>query len=297
MSEDRFQREDPLRTDPIRNFSTTLRSDGWSGATGPTDPPGWMGSEGPAAAGRSTAWAYGGSTTVPSGSDFVLHGIRLGNAVIRDQMQRGQEFAEQLAAGLGAPAADLRQVLERMLRSYSGMYIDTTLLWMDLLFQVRIPTATSADAAPGIEPIPFPMLPGGDLRKVVERMLQAYSGMYIDSMLLWMDLLFPKKQPDNSSLKNKGTASVAVFSSRPTLCTLSLKPGAENQPLEACQLWSRDTTKPPLMDVSFQTGSDGKTFLLVRVPDNQPADLYLGVVCNRKTGEPLGDLAIEIRQP
>jgi hypothetical protein len=292
MSEDRFQRDDPLRTDPIRNFSTTLRSDGWSGSTGPTDPPSWMGQEG-----QEDPAAAGGSTAGPSFSQFGLHGIRLGNAVLRDQMQRGQDFAEQLAAGLGAPAADLRQILERMLRSSSGMYIDTTLLWMDLLFQLRIPTVTPADAAPGIGPIPFPMAPGADLRRVVERMLRAYSVMYIDSMLLWMDLLFPNKQTDNSSLKKEATASVSVISSRPTLCTLSLKPGAEAQPLEACQLWSRDTTKPPLMDVSFQTGSDGKPFLRVRVPDDQPADLYLGVVCNRTTGEPLGNLAIEIRQP
>jgi len=297
MSEDRFQREDPLRTDPIRNFSTTLRSDGWSGATGPTDPSDWMNQEGSAAAGGSTAGASGGSTGGPSFSQFGLHGIRLGNAVLRDQMQRGQEFAEQLAAGLGAPSADLRQLLERMLRSYSGMYIDTTLLWMDLLFQLRIPTVTPPDPAAGVGPLPFPLSPGADLRRVVERMLRAYSGMYIDSLLLWMDLLFPKQQPDNSSLKKEATASVAVFSSRPTLCTLSLNPGAETQPLEACQLWSRDTTKPPLMDVSFQTGSDGKRFLRVRVPDDQPADLYLGVVCNRTTGEPLGNLAIEIRQP
>jgi len=291
MSEDRFQREDPLRTDPIRNFSTTLRSDGWSSATGPTDPPSWMGQEG-----QEDPAAAGGSTAGPSFSQFGLYGVRLGNAVLRDQMQRGQEFAEQLAAGLGAPAADLRQILERMLRSYSGMYIDTTLLWMDL-FQLRIPKVTLADAAPGIEPIPFPMPPGGDLRRVVERMLRAYSGMYIDSMLLWMDLLFPKKKDDNSSLKQEATVSVAAFSLQTKRCTLSLRPGAETQPLEACQLWSRDTTKPPLMDVSFQTGSDGKPFLRVRVPDDQPADLYLGVVCNRTTGEPLGNLSVQIWQP
>jgi hypothetical protein len=314
MSEDRFHRDDPQRTDPIRNFSTTLRGDGGSGAApGPTAPPSWLGQD-PAAAGSpgSTAGSPGspaGGTGAPRGSDFVLHGIRVGNAVLQDQMQRGQSFAEQLAAGLAPPTADLRQVLERMLKSYSGMFVDSTLLWMDLLTPMRVPTVNPADPAGGAGPSPFPFpFPGTNpnLRAVVENMLRSYSNMYVDSMLLWLDLLSPRPPqppqppdpPDPNTLRPQPSPiPVTVFSARPTQVNLSLNPGAETQPLEACQVWSRDTTKPPLLDVSFQNGADGKPFLRVRVPDEQPADVYFGVVCNRTTGEPLGNLRVEIRQP
>jgi hypothetical protein len=235
-TDDRFRRDDPARTDPVRNFSNTLRPDDPT-----TAPPDWM-NEPPAGN------PIGGGTKSPTAgdtSDFVTHGVRLGYGLLHDQLHRGQRLAEQFSGGLGsvtAPATDMRQVMERMLKFYSGMYLETSLLWMDLLF----PTAPS-------KPGPSPDLKPSDI-------------------------------------------PVTISSLRPTLHTLKLDPGAESRPLEACQLWARDRAKPPLMDAAFAAGSDGKVFLRIRVPDDQPADTYLGVVCDRTTGEPLGTLSVEIRQ-
>jgi hypothetical protein len=227
-TDDRFRRDDPVRTDPVRNFSNTLRPDDPT-----TTPPDWMNQ--PPTPGTT-------GPTPGDTSDFVTHGVRLGYGILHDQLHRGQRLAEQFSGGLGtvtAPATDMRQVMERMLRFYSGMYLETSLLWMDLLF----PASNSSR---------------------------------------------------NSDLRSSDIP-VTIFSSRPTLHTLNLNPRAESHKLEACQLWSRDRAKPPLMDAAFASGSDGKVFLRVRVPDDQPADTYLGVVCDRTTGEPLGTLSVEIR--
>lgn len=255
MSAERFRRDDPERTDPIRNFSTTLRGDGRNGATAPTDPPDWLGEEATAAAGDPAR---------PGVSDFVGDGVRLGYDVLFDQMRRGQSFAAQHLGGFGAAvpnagpaaAADLRKIVERLLRSYSDMFLETTLIWIDLVLSVKPPEAPSPRWSPNAGRSP---------------------------------------ESPGSPASPAAPIPVTVFSSRPTRCDLKLDPGAEAQPLEACQLWARDTAKPPLLDVSFNTGSEGKVFLRVRVPDDQPADLYLGVVCHRTTGEPLGTLAVEIR--
>lgn len=241
-TDDRFRRDDPARTDPVRNFANTLRPDDPT-----TAPPDWM-NEPPT---PGTAGPTPGDT-----SDFVTHGVRLGYGLLHDQLHRGQRLAEQLSGGLGtvtAPATDLRQVMERMLRFYSGMYLETSLLWMDLLF----PTPAPPKPDP-LDPSPAP----------------APTPIIID------DTKIP----------------VTVSSSRPTRCTLKLDAGAETRPLEACQLWSRDRAKPPLMDAAFAAGSNGNIFLRIRVPDDQPADTYLGVICDQATGEPLGTLSVEILQ-
>lgn len=236
-TDDRFRRDDPVRTDPVRNFSNTLRPDDPT-----TAPPDWMNQP----PGSST----GGGTTGPTlgdTSDFVTHGVRLGYGILHDQLHRGQRLAEQFSGGLGsvaAPAADLRQVMERMLQFSSNMYLETSKLWLDIL----LPNANP--------PQPNPR-PNPDLRR--------------------------------------SEIPVTISSARPTLHTLKLDAGAETRPLEACQLWSRDRAKPPLMDAAFVADSNGRPFLRIRVPDDQPADTYLGVVCDRTTGEPLGTLSVEIR--
>ena len=232
-TDDRFRRDDPARTDPVRNFSNTLRPDDPT-----TAPPDWMNQ--PPAPGTT-------GPTAGDTSDFVTHGVRLGYGLLHDQLHRGQRLAEQFSGGLGqvaAPAADLRQVMERMLKFSSDMYLETSKLWLDILL-----------------PSPNPPRPA------------------------------PNPNPDF----RRSDIPVTISSSRPTLHTLKLDPGAETRPLEACQLWSRDRAKPPLMDAAFVAGSDGKAFLRIRVPDDQPADTYLGVVCDRTTGEPLGTLSVEIR--
>lgn len=239
-TDDRFRRDDPARTDPVRNFSNTLRPDDPT-----TAPPDWM-NEPPA---PGTKGPTPGDT-----SDFVTHGVRLGYGLLHDQLHRGQRLAEQFSGGLGtvtAPATDMRQVMERMLKFYSGMYLETSLLWMDLLFPASNQTKTDPQEPP---PTPNP------------------KSIVID------DTKIP----------------LTVSSSLPTRCTLKLDPGAETRTLEACQLWSRDRAKPPLMDAAFAADSNGNVFLRVRVPDNQPTGLYLGVICDQATGEPLGTLSVEI---
>jgi hypothetical protein len=235
MSQQRYRRQDPERTGPIRNFETAFRGSGSGG--GPWDPPDDLDGEEAYAAGGGAAGTAG---TGPE--DFVTSGVRMSYDLLQEQMFRGQDFARQITREFGASVPDLRKLTERVLSFYSRTYMDTVLLWFDLFCPKGIPKQ-------------------------------------------------PDKQPVASSVP------VTVLSSRPARGAVQLnRPGTNLASLQACQLWTRDLTKPPLMDVAFVTGSSGQVFLRVQVPDIQPPDLYLGVACDRKTGEPLGTIEVEIQQ-
>jgi hypothetical protein len=119
----------------------------------------------------------------------------------------------------------------------------------------------------------------------------------MEAALFWINLLSPGRRPQPPPGPWPSSIPVTVLSARPARGSVQLRPRFDPAVLQACQLWSRDTTNPPLMDVAFLTGQQGKVYLKVQVPDNQPAGLYLGVACDRTTGEPLGTIAVHITQP
>lgn len=119
----RLRREDPVRTEPIRNFSNAFRSEPWEDPDryGPGDPSG-PGPAGPAGGERSrTSW-----------SDVVSRGVELGYQVIEEQIRQGQRAARDLndrPYDIGRMSDDLWEATERTFRYYSEM----TGLWMQLL--------------------------------------------------------------------------------------------------------------------------------------------------------------------
>jgi hypothetical protein len=145
----------------------------------------------------------------------------------------------------------------------------------------------------------------GDLRDLAERALRFYSDLYTDAALFWLDAAtamtapVDPATPDKSSSFTAPTASLAVpmdiASSRPTRVTLNVQPGVRGASLQVLTMRATDPSKPPLMDVSFQPGGE-LPVLRIRVPNEQPADVYHGVVCDQQSGAVLGTLSVEIRE-
>src|SRR5438552_16028394 len=98
-----LRREDPVRTRPIRNWSTLYRRrDSWAFRE-PT-------------AASSTA---DGATHRGSWNDVVVEGVEPGYRVIEEQIRQGQRVPDQNNKQSYAPAAvgnDIREAAERKLR-------------------------------------------------------------------------------------------------------------------------------------------------------------------------------------
>ncbi len=111
---ERLRREDPVRTAPIRNWSTLYRrSDSWNLRE-------------PSAQPKPAGESGGGSWNV------VSHGVELGYRVIEDQIHQGQRVAEQLSRrsyDSGAAEGDLREVADRAWRFLT----DLGALWIEFL--------------------------------------------------------------------------------------------------------------------------------------------------------------------
>lgn len=109
--DDRWRREDPARTRPIRNWSTMYR-DSWDLGEADTGPiPGTDGG----------LW-----------NETVTQGVELGYRVIEEQIRQGRRVAEQFNLRSYDPAAmgsDFREAGERMWRYYA----DLAGLWIEFV--------------------------------------------------------------------------------------------------------------------------------------------------------------------
>lgn len=101
----RLRRPEPVRTAPIRKFSTLLRTEG----------------ETPAASGFRP----------PHDDDAAAQAVRMGYSVLEEQLRKGRVAAQQVTggggAGIGMPAGEPGPIMNRLLR-YStdllGLYFD-----------------------------------------------------------------------------------------------------------------------------------------------------------------------------
>lgn len=139
----RLRREDPARTEPIRNWSALYRSSG-----------SWPASE---AVGNGQPEA--GSNTTASG-DPVSDGVALGYRVVEEQIRKGKREAERLAqaANRGHPVdGDLSEVADRAWRYFT----DLGSLWVEFVASLAgdgevarkfSETLQASAARPGYEP-------------------------------------------------------------------------------------------------------------------------------------------------
>lgn len=106
----RLHREDPERTEPLRQWSKLYRSPDAANGADPASPPA-----------GGDAW-----------NEVVAEGVAVGYRVVEEQIRQGQRVAEQIgdaSYGAAAMGSDLREASERMVR-YSA---DLVALWLDFV--------------------------------------------------------------------------------------------------------------------------------------------------------------------
>ncbi len=261
MKGQRLRREDPVRTEPIRNFSNAFRTDPWEDPDryGTGDPCG----PGPAGdAGRYRDRA--------SWNDVVSRGVELGYQVIEDQIRQGQRVARDLndrPYDVGRMSDDLWEVTERSFRYYS----EATNLWMQFL------TGMSWMGGPGMGgPWTRPWGRPGDRRR-------------------------PEEAASAPSPAESGWRRVAVAfevdSLRPVSVELDLHtPGDVALPLAAVGLQSLEG-HTALTEITFEPGVVREGVRLrLRIPDDQPAGFYTGVVFDQRTGQSQGTLSVRVSE-
>lgn len=214
---------------------------------------------------RSDSWDFpqGSGQPVSGGdggksaspSDVVRHGVELGYRVIEEQIRQGQRIAEQLNHRAYDSRAMGSDLREVADRAWR-YYADLGALWVDFLASIA-----------------------GD-GELIRRLFAA-----------WRQPAEAAAAPASSN--GAVAVSVEVASVRPAKVTLDLRPHSEGLTLVCRGLHDVDAGKPPLIDVTF-TPASGDRGLSVRVPEGQPAGVYVGAVVDVATQEPRGWLTVRL---
>jgi hypothetical protein len=160
-------------------------------------------------------------------------------------------------------------------------------------------------------PAPFPVamgMAGPEYQELATRFAQYAS----DAFGLWIQLMGASVgatlTPRAPATPN-GWASVAhgagdaaairlrvdVTARRPVEVTVDLVPEAARRPVTVQALRAIDPAKPKLGDVTIVPAQgDESARLVVRVPDDQPDDLYHGIVVDTETGRLAGTVSIRV---
>ncbi len=236
----RLSRPKPERTGPIRDFSGLLKRPE-------------RGDDRPA-----SAASQDGSERVGAHADAVSESVRLGYAVIQEQIRQGRRIAEQFSGGARALGASdgLAHLFQRML-NYS---IDLGALFADMM-EVTTGMATAADrrAAPFANG-----RPGGK---------------------------------DRSDGRGAAAISVEIEASRPIKVTLDLRPRGNGSALAVPGLFALNGDSVPLTGIAFTAIGDGAApALRIKVPQTQTPGTYTGAVVDAETNEPCGTLSVRLAE-
>jgi hypothetical protein len=268
----RWRRPEPVRTEPIRDWTALPRSGAFGGLFGD------LGARPDGATSQAAQRATLGGV--------VSEGVALGYRVIEEQIQQGRRAAERMSQQAYGPAAmssDYGEAAQRMLRFYA----EAGQLWLQLMM-----TFMGGMGAPGrlFGTNGFPPTSGAagsngqaDRQAAAQGAASAYAPAG------------PAPPTEPTRATGSGIA-IEVASSRPVRTLLDLRPGAEHLHLAVAELRSIDRESKPLSGVVFEPGPPGEPpTLRIHVPDQQAVDVYHGVVVDRQTGQPVGTLSIHVR--
>ena len=195
--------------------------------------------------------------------DVIARAVEIGYEVIEEHIREGKRVAEGLTSGRSeqprGAQGDRKELIERLLHFYTDLG--------SLCFELM----ESIIRNPGVGDLLRPQ-PNGS-----ERNTNAASS-------------------HNGASAQAAAIPTEVTSVLPVRVTLSLDERSTSLcSLGVHELRALDESKPSLKNVSFESGSDGRQTLHVRVPDNQPPGIYSGVVIDTKTNEPRGTLSVLVR--
>lgn len=233
---ERLHRPDLDRDEPIRDMMTYIRNSGLGSRAEATPP------------------EPGGNA---SGDDTVSHGVKLGYAVIEDQIRQGKLLAERLGRVDGKSAAmppvELGMLIERTLNIYKDM---------GALCVAAVETLVRS-----------PAVKAGVAR-------------------VWPGTARTEAAPASSTGSEFG---FELISSRHTHVTVDIRSRPANFLPHVHALHATNPAFPPITLARFKlnTATMAPT-LVVEIPDTQPAATYTGVVVDASTNEPCGTLSIRI---
>ena len=214
-----------------------------------------------------------GSAPQPRGgslSDVVSRSVDLGYRVIDEYIRQGQKAARRFSdrsSGTGAMTNDLQEIATRMLQ-YSS---DFAALWFEF---VQMAAGSAARW-------PMPPVDGfGTSARPANR---------------------SQTSPPRTSASTKSDTAdltrvrVAVTSPQPTEVSVDLRLQTSGHGLVVQSLRAVDPSKPRLSDVAI-VGARGDEPLTVRirVPTDQPAGVYNGLIIEEETSRPVGTVSVRI---
>jgi hypothetical protein len=232
---ERLHRKDPERDGPNRSALNFMREAG----------------------ARSSANVKAHANGSEPGEDVLAHGVKLGYAVIDDQIQRGERLAERLRHGTtkpgASPSAEISLLLERALNLYKDM------------------GALALTAAEALARSPI-------LQSGLSRALTGNGSGE------------PARAPAAGS-----RFAIELASSRKTHVALDLRPTLGMAVPLVHALSAVDPAHPPLTGAHFTLDpASSLPVLHIAIPDAQPAATYSGVVVDGGTNEPCGTLSVRI---
>lgn len=196
----------------------------------------------------------------------VSRAVELGYKVIEEQIQQGQQIAEQLASGKVDPTlinGNVSEIGDRVMRFYSDMGA----LWFEMIESLlRNPSMGEMfsnlipDAAAGMN---------GSARNGASR----------------------------PAADSRANIPVEVVSPEPTGARVSvdLHTACEFESMLAQPLHTRDADKQPIDDISFIPSGDGwPPAIRVTIPQGQLPGTYSGLILSAITDEPVGTLCVQI---
>src|SRR5262245_50751655 len=195
--------------------------------------------EDPARTGPNRQWGgvYRASEAAgTSWTEVVREGVELGYRVIEDQILQGQRVAQQIntrSYGPTAMGADVRETSDRIINYYTSV----ASLWLGFL--------GSLVGAPDL---------GRSLAGAAWLRPASAAGS-------------SPTPPESPAHRPVGT-SIDIVSTRPTHLELELAPQSEYLALATPGLRALNPQSPPLTDVAFEPGGEGRVLRLrIRVPD------------------------------
>jgi hypothetical protein len=264
-SRERLHRPEPEREGPIRG--------------------GWLGLFGPPLGGADSASGAAGSPegAAPVGlNDAVARAVDLGYRVVDDYIRQGQNAARlfrQRSYGPEALRHDLQELGVRMFQYAS----DLAGLWFE-----AVGAAASGEAAAGRAAAEPP--PSGTGRGLGLGGAAARPSPPADPAPGRRDAQDTAPAPPYGA-----RVSVRLESARSAEVQVDLRPVLPRTALLVHDLRAVDPTRPPLREVAVESGDAGDPVVVrIRVPDDQPAGTYRGVVVDARTSLPLGTLSVRV---
>ena len=251
---ERLKRPKPERTQPIRSWSTLF---------------GIPSNAGGAAAGAAPATPSNDGAA--SLQDVLSRSVDLGYRVVDEYIRRGQQAAQRIndrSYGSDAITNDLQEISVRMAQYAS----DFTAIWFEMLQAAAGSAARQqTNLGFGISPTPPHHTTAGAAGS-------------------------PTTAPtDQAERAEHMRVKIEVVSSRATEVSLDLRPHAAARPVIVHALRAVDAEKPRLTDVTLSAGSaDEPACVRIRVPDDQPAGIYNGLIIDEETSRPVGTLSVRV---